>query len=372
MRVDGPDKHRCGQLRRRRPHLSHSGRMLLPPEFQSLGRVFTRRAALGGDISAYVLERAAACGTVERIAPGVYRVPVELENGEPWQVMQAEHLRRCREAQAVHPGHVVSHQSAAVAHGLQLQLHPAMNVHLTSVDRAPCSRREEGLELHHADSVTNDVVILNGLRTTTLPRTIADVLRTSRLPHGVALLDAAVREGVVTAHEVRLELNRQVRWRGRPRALMALDLHDPRRESWLESYSFVALHELGVPLPEPQVEVLNEGFHFVGRVDGLIGPVFLEADGASKYHLLVEELGVAPEESVAQTMALQAERHERLVALGLVGVRWTTKEIQRTPELVVQRVWQALNSSNHRTFRGWLRIGDKIVRPQPLPHRADS
>lgn len=359
----------CGQDLRAVPDLGHPSVMELPVELQTLP-VFTRATALRAGLSDYFLDQAAACGAVERIAHGVFRLPLALEDGEPWRATRAEHLGRCREAAVLHPGHVTSHQSAAVAHGLQLTLHPAMDVHLTSVERAPTSRREDGVVMHHCDSAANDFVTLDGLRVTTLTRTIADVLRTSRLPHSVALLDAAVRDGVVTAEQVRAELKTQVRWRGRPRALEALNLHDPRRESWLESFSFVSLHELGVPMPQPQVEVLDEGFHFVARVDGLLGAAFLEADGASKYLLLAEELGITPEESQEQTMARQVERHARLVDLGLHGVRWTTQEIQRNPELVVRRVWTAVNSSDPRRFRGWLRIGDTIAKPKPLPHQA--
>ncbi|WP_256839936.1 type IV toxin-antitoxin system AbiEi family antitoxin domain-containing protein [Ornithinimicrobium faecis] len=344
--------------------------MRLPHELRSLGPIFTRSSALEAGSSAYVLERTTADGALVRFGRGLYRVPVELEDGQPWEVARAEHLRRCREAQAVHPGHVISHQSAAVVHGMQLRLHPAMSVHLTSVDRAPCSRREPGLVMHHADSVSNDVAVVDGIRTTTPARTIADVLRTSRPPNSVALFDAAVRDGLVTAQAVRRVLDTQVRWRGRPRARQAMQLHDPRRESWLESFSFVALHELGVPLPEPQVQVLDEGFHFVGRVDGLLGSVFLEADGESKYYLLTEELGLTPAESVARVLEKQSDRHERLVGLGLQGVRWTTREIQREPGLVARRIWAAVNTANPADFNGWLRIGDRITRPQPLPHRA--
>lgn len=363
-------EHRpCGQTRRESANLRHPGEMDLPTELQELGPVFTKATALGAGLSAYWLDRASARGVVDRLAPGVFRLPVALEDGEPWRVLHSDHLQRCREAQAVHPGHVISHQSAAVLHGLQLRLHPAMNVHLTSVDRAPCSRRRDGLELHHADSVTNGVVVVDGLRVTTLARTIADILRTSRMPHSVALLDAAVRDRLVTVRAVRSEVDQQVRWRGRPRALAALDLVDPRRESWLESYSFIALHELGVPLPRPQVDVLDAGFHFVGRVDGLLGGVFLESDGASKYRLLAEELGITPEDSIARTMAAQVDRQERLERLGLRCTRWTTSEILRQPELVCNRVWQELNAADPKDFKGWLRIDGKLVKPKPLTHR---
>lgn len=323
-------------------------------------------------VTAYSLRQSLASGAIERLARGVYRTPEGFPDGRTWEVLRAEHLQRCRELQVRHPGHVVSHQSAAAVHGLQIRLHPLMNVHLTSVDRAACSRREPGAELHHADSIANRMTTVDGIRVTTLARTVADVLRTSRTPGSVALLDAAVRDERITAHEVEAVLCTQVRWRGRPRARAALALHDPRRESWLESFSFVTMHELGLPLPRPQVEVLDEGFHFVGRVDGLLGTVFLEADGASKYHLLTDELGLTSEESVSRVQAHQDERHEKLVALGLKGVRWTTREIQRNPEQVVSRVWRAVQSPDVGTFRGWLRFDGRIVRPERVTVPASA
>lgn len=332
-----------------------------------LGPVFTRSAALQSGVPAYTLRRGLENGLLERVGRGVYRTDRALADGAPWEVLRAEHLQRCREFQTVHPGHVVSHQSAAAVHALQIRLHPAMNVHLTSVKRAACSRRKDGLEMHHADSVTNDVVTIDGIPTTTLARTVADVLRTSRPPHSVAVLDAAVREGLTSIPAVRAVLDSQVRWRGRPRAREVLALHDPRRESWLESYSFIALHEFGIPVPHPQVEVLDAGFHLVGRVDGLLGTVFLEADGAAKYQLLAQELGLSPQESLARGLEAQQERHDRLVALGLTGVRWTTSQILQDPSEVARRVRQELVAEPSVPFGGWLRIGGRILSPEQLP-----
>lgn len=356
----------CGQLLRSAPGYCDPEPMDPAAVFQSLGPAFARSTALQAGATAYSLRQGLAVGQVERPARGVYRTREGLPDGKSWEILRAEHMQRCREFQVLHPGHVASHQTAAAVHGLQIRLHPLMNVHLTSVDRAPCSRRKPGLELHHADSATNDATLVDGLRTTTLARTIADVLRTSRPPTSVALLDAAVRDGLITDRDVKAVLDVQVRWRGRPRALEALAMHDPLRESWLESFSFVSMHELGLPLPRPQVEVLDEGFHFVGRVDGLLGDVFLEADGASKYYLLTEELGITPEESVSRVQSLQDERHERLVELGLKGVRWTTQEIQKNPDQVVGRVWRAVQDPVSTTFRGWLRIDGRILRPERL------
>lgn len=333
---------------------------------QALGTVFTRSAALQAGVSPYTLRRMIEQGHLRRVGRGVYEARVAFTDGQPWELVRAEHLRRCREEASIHPGHIISHQSAGVPHDLQMRLHPAMDVHLTSVERAPCSRRGDGVRLHHADSVTNDFTVIDGLRVTKLNRTLADILRTSRPPHAVAALDAAVRAEKTTAAQVRAVLDTQVRWKGRPRALESLALHDPARESWLESFSFVSLHELGVPMPRPQVEVLDEGFHLVGRVDGLLGAVFLEADGASKYRLLSDELGITPEESLARTLAAQEKRHRNLVALGLTGVRWSTNEITRMPEGVADRVAQAVARADPARFRGWLRVDGRIMKPLPV------
>lgn len=332
---------------------------------RDLGPIFTWASALEAGLTAYQLRKALASGDIERVGRGVYRVRESLADAPTWELVRAEHLRRCRELLALHPGHVASHQTAAVVHDLQLRLHPLMDVQLTSVDRVPCSRREPGAFLHHAQSIATDATTVDGIRTTTVARTVADILRTSRPCHSLALLDAAVRAGHTTRAEVEAVLRTQVRWRGRPRAKEALELHDPRRESWLESFSFVTLHELGLPMPRPQVEVLDEGFHFVGRVDGMLGPVFLEADGASKYLLLTEELGLSAEESISRRIAEQQQRHEHLTALGLTGVRWTTQEITHRPEQVVGRIWRALQSTDPADFRGWLRRDGRIERPEP-------
>lgn len=329
-----------------------------------LPAVFRLREAIAGDLTPYQLRAAYDGGLVRRPARGVYRQVGTLVPADPWDMVRAEHLQRCAEALARFPGHVASHQSAAALHDLTIVLHPAAEVHLTAVDGAPRSRHHPGVCLHHADSVINHTVRAHGLRATTITRTIADVLRTSRLPHSVGLLDAAARSGVAKPDSVRREVDGQVRWRGRPRALAALALHDPRRESWLESYSFVELHEHGIPLPLAQVEVLDAGFHLVGRVDGLIEETgtFLEADGAAKYRLLASELGVSQEESLDRTVAAQQRRHDRLLGLGLTGARWTTQEIMGAPELVARRVDAAMTLGDPSRFTGWLRYDGRVVR----------
>lgn len=364
----------------RRGHTLHCGGVHEP--FSQLPRIFRWQDALAAGATQHRVRAAVAGGTISRLSPGIYLRPEALEEGEPWELVRAQHLRRCAELLTRHPGHAASHQTAAALHGLDLAIHPESDVHLTAVERVARTQRYAGAHLHHADSVPTATVTVDGIRVTTIARTLADVLRTSKPPHSVAVLDGALREGRVTAAEVKSELDRQVRWKGRPRALDAFGLRDARRETWLESYSFVRLYGLGLPLPLPQVEILDEGFHLVGRVDGLIEETgtFLEADGADKYLIPARTAGVSDDESIQQSTEAQSIRHNRLVGLGLTGARWTTEEAVHAPEMVIRRIREAMRAGDPARFRGWLRYGGRILSlgeaarqsraPASPPHRA--
>lgn len=282
-------------------------------------------------------------GEVDRVAHGQYRTRLSPPQGKPWDVTVHRHLDRLAVALRRFPGHVPSHSSAAVIHGLELMISPDSPVELTCLQRTPRSRREGDVILHHCDDNDVPVTEVDGMPVTTLARTVADTLRTRGLPHGAALLDAVRRQGLLTLDEVLTVLDGQRRWRGRPRAMAAVTLSDPRRETWLESFSFVRLHELGVPLPLAQPTVTDMSGQFVGRPDGLLCEkgVFLEADGSGKYFL-----DGRPDESVEETVRRKLEeerlRHLRLESLGLRGVRWTPDEILHQADLVAGRVWAAM------------------------------
>lgn len=241
------------------------------------------------------------------------------------------------------PGHVPSHSSAAVVHGLELLISPDSPVELTCLRGVPRSRREGDVILHHCDDNAVPVSEVDGMAVTALPRTIADTMRTRRLAHGTALLDGALRQDLLTLDEVVDVLDGQRRWRGRPTAMAGVTLSDPRRETWLESFSFVRLHELGVPIPLAQPSIVDPDGRFVGRPDGLLCQVgvFLEADGTGKYFL-----DGRPDESTEDTVRRKLEeeklRHVRLESLGLRGVRWTPHEILREADLVAGRVYAAM------------------------------
>ncbi|WP_298747373.1 hypothetical protein [uncultured Serinicoccus sp.] len=314
-------------------------------DLDSLPSVFSRRFALDAGMSSRELTELLLLGEMVRESRSWFRRPrASLQpDQEEWQRVQGEHLDRLRLQLQRFPGHVASHTSAALLHGLAVTISPDAPVELTVLEGVQRSRTLPGVILHHCDSAGTEVAVVDGLRTTNLFRTVADTARTRRLPHSTALVDDALRRGMLTTSDLRKQLDLQKRWRGRPKAVAALALSDPRRETWLESFSFVTLHERGLPIPLAQVDILDDDGTFLARTDGLQpeSASFYEADGRGKYFLDQSET-VSPEQSVRGRMEAEQRRHGSLCEIGLRGVRWTSDEILGDPESVASRAKQVL------------------------------
>lgn len=295
-------------------------------------------------------------GLVERVTHGTYRKRLDVSGTDAWRRITERHLALAQQQATRLQAYAVSHTTGGVVHELSLPISDQSPVEMTVIDCAPRTRRSGMVIVHHSDSIENTTEVVGGLRVTPFARTTADVLRTRSLPTGVALLDEVARSRPEKLPDIRAELDEQVRWPGRPKALGALQVVDPRRETWLESYSFASLHVRGVPFPVPQVEIFDEDGVFVARVDGLDAQTgtFFEADGLGKYFL--DALGEPDEIEATVRRNLQSERwrHDRLVDLGLTGVRWMSHEIRSDPDTVVSRVNAARAAGQPAKFRGWV------------------
>lgn len=328
------------------------------PALATLPDSFNTRQARAAGLTQPVLERLVRAQKITRVRRGLFRQTAVVDaTAKRWQQVLDDHLARLGLALLAHPHHAASHLSAAALYGWPVRLNPASVVHLTVLDVEPRSRRVADRYLHHSDSITNDIERVRGLAVLRRERTVADCLRTMRPASAVAIADGALREGEVAAADVEQIIHRQRHWVGRPKARRALQLVDPARESWLESYSFVTLSEWGVELPLPQVEVFDATYRFVGRVDGLWlrhGTV-AEADGAGKYLSggSVDELPTSL--SAARRVVAERKRERSLLDLGLQVVRWDTDEILKAPQSVVRRVAEARQSGDLGRFRGRLR-----------------
>ena len=316
------------------------------------------------------MDRVLESGEIVRLRHGWFAQATLEDPRAGWEGRVDQHLERLRNALASRPGHAASHTSAALLHGLAVTVAPEAPVHLTTVDRAACSRTLQGLRIHRSETVTNETELVAGVRSTLLVRTIADVLRTRTLPHGVAMLDDVLRRGLIDLNSVRQLVDRQVRWGGRPKALAAIHLADQARETWGESFSFTHLHLQGQPLPLPQVEVYDATRAFVARVDGLWPEtgVVGECDGEMKYFLDDLEEDATPEETVLRRLAEEKIRQERIEATGLGVARWSPAQVRDDPDRVSRRINRIAASVRPEEFTGWVRWDGEM---RKLPFSVD-
>ena len=278
-----------------------------------------------GQVDRNVGERALRAGELQRVRRGVVGLAVV----PAWR-------RELAAAVLVTAADVVvTHQSAAMMHGLPLWTPYAGAPVLSRVrpEGSPVPGRQRVSPLASAiDPV--DRVVIEGLPVATVARTAVDLARIGPLAGSVMAVDAALRMGVSTA-ELDAVLERCRGWPGRRRAVVAVAFGDPRAESPLESLVRLRMHEGGLPAPELQVS-LGGRYGPLARVDFLVeGRVVVEADGMLKY---------------ADPLALRQEkvREDQLRDLGFEVVRCTWAEVAGGPDILVGRVLRALARPDRR------------------------
>ncbi|HEY8046763.1 MAG TPA: DUF559 domain-containing protein [Streptosporangiaceae bacterium] len=221
-----------------------------------------------------------------------------------------------------------SHQSAARVHGLGVAGHePAPLIQIT---RAPGDRGgrkgRPGVLVHVAALPAEHVVSYRGVLLTSVPRTVIDLARVLPFAEGVAVADSALHAGLTSKTALAAVIADCPRWPGLRRAREVTAFGDARAESVLESLGRAVFHQAGLPPPDLQVWVGDDG-EVIGRADFLwrrqrtIG----EADGALKYQ--------TPTRARAQL-----DRDARLRAAGYEVVHFSWPEITRVPAQVVDAI----------------------------------
>jgi hypothetical protein len=326
-----------------------------------LGQPFTTADAASVGLTADVLARGVRRGLLVRPTRGCYVLAGVWSDAGP----RGQHLLLVTALVSARPGAVVTHHSAALLHGLPMPVDCPRFVSLTTDHSRRTSAPPTPDRLRNAALPADHVTQRSGLRVTTPGRTVVDCLRELPLPDAVAVADAAVRDGLTTVPELRRLRHQQRRWPGIRAADDGIPLIDPLRETWLESFSFTRLWQLGVPLPECQVSVYDARGRFVGRVDGLWrerGTV-AEADGAGKY---LGELTLDGPSGAAAARLVLAEkiREDRLRGTGLEVVRWGFQDVRRAALDLVERVEAAWERDDLGRFRG------RLVSRQPSGARG--
>jgi hypothetical protein len=220
-----------------------------------------------------------------------------------------------------------SHRSAALVYGLGLVGRAESVAEITKApgDQGSYTGRRD-VRVHIAALPADHVVSYHGVPLTSVPRTVIDLARTLPFAEGVAVADSALYARLTSKSELAAVIAQCPRWPGLRRAREVTAFSDARAESVLESLSRAAFHLAGLPPPDLQVWVGDDG-EVIGRVDFLwrryrtIG----EADGALKYQTPAR----------ART---QLERDARLRAAGYEVVHFTWPQITRAPALVIEDI----------------------------------
>lgn len=279
--------------------------------------VISRSRAVRAGLSADQIERRVRSGQWERVLPGVYRI-----EGAPltWQA------RLSAVSLWAGPGAVFSHRTAAALWGFT-RFKQSGPVHVTLRRRA---QNPEGVVAHRAAGI--EVGAANGLRVTSVLRTLLDLSATEPESDVRASVDEALRRKWTTTEKLQSFVARNSRHRGV--AFLSKLLHeylggDGPTESELEAQVQELLEAEGFPRASRQQALLVGGrrrrldFTFPGT------KVVIEADGYA-WH------------SSPLSFERDRARISALTARGFRVLQWTWAGLHERPDELVRDLRLAL------------------------------
>ena len=234
-----------------------------------------------------------------------------------------DHLLRCRATALLMPQEAaLGGRSAAAVLGAPA---PDWRDPVTVVLPAPAKwRGPSGVRVHQVglrpDDVREDGY---GLRWTTPLRTAWDVATFETTATAVGVLDAMLRDGLVTRRGVGDRLRHRPGSRGSRRVRRVLDLADARSESPPESWVRVACVLAGLPAPVPQYDVVGDS-GWLARVD-LAWP---------EHRVIVEYEGEHHFDGVQ--IVVDDARLARLVAAGWLVIRLAAHDLRALDDVVAR------------------------------------
>ncbi len=177
---------------------------------------------------------------------------------------------------------VLSHLSAALLWALPLTRAVQTRA---EVARPARSCRYRQLLVRKRSLLPEEVTSVDGMRATTVRRTLLDVALDYPLDVSVPMIDHALRAKLLTTDDLTTMHASIHRRRGSVRARTALALGDAVRESPAESVCAVRFHEYDLAGFVPQVSFGTNDDGFIARVDFLHreAKVIVEVNGEIKY-----------------------------------------------------------------------------------------
>ena len=284
--------------------------------------VTLRREYLASGYTDRAIDTMVRDGTLARVRRGAYVA------GDVWRNLDdnGRHSLRARAVQKQACTQVVlSHVTGLLEFdsptwGLDLS-----EVHVTRRD-GRAGRREAGVHQHVGLIADGDVVLHNGVHVMRPDRLALEVATSTDVEHALPVLCDLLHRKIITGAELTERHRTMVFW---PRSLgseVAVRLADPRIESVGEARTWHLCFAQGLPMPEPQYEIVDRWGRVLARVDFAwpeLG-VFVEFDGRIKYEKLLRD-GERPSDVVVR----EKEREKlicRLTGWRCVRLTWADLE----------------------------------------------
>ena len=276
---------------------------------------------------------------IRSVTAGLHRVRRGVFTTYEVSDRQARHLLATRATLRMRQQVVASHTSAAVAHGLWVPPELLDAVHVTATAPHVKDSTRNGVHLHAGPIPPHDVVSIDEVVATRIPRTVADCAMMLPFVDAVIVADQALQQPDVTPQDLELALAARGRRRGVARARRVLRASDWGAESPGETRIRLILVDAGFDV-ESQVVICRRDGTFVARVDLKLRdhPVFVEFDGRAKY-----QMGA----SMEAVLWAEKLRFDKVHELGLEGFRVIWNHLAR-PRSVVERTHQAIARAEKR------------------------
>ncbi len=303
----------------------------------SVNTVSLARDLAAQGLSPDEIARLSRTGELERVRRGAYAPRTTVaDDRERHRLLVEATVRQTSEAA------VVSHGSAAALHDLPIWSDGLTRVHLTR-DRPTGAKVRRYVHQHSGPLAPDEVTEIDGIRVTTLARTVVDLGRSLPFARSVAVTDAALARGL-PVDALHQSLVGAAGRTGIGAARRTAAFSDGRSESVGESTSRVVLFQSGVPTPQLQYEVFDLTGGLVGRSDfcweeqRTLG----EFDGKVKYGRLLK-----PGQAASDVVWAEKLREDRLRDLGWQVVRWVWDDLAR-PRALVERLERAFLRGSRR------------------------
>lgn len=181
----------------------------------------------------------------------------------------------------------LSHKSALIVHGLPIPYLRAEDELRVETAHPTHSTRGGAVHVRRRNIDGADRVVVDGIRVTTVLRTLWDIARDYPLAFSVAVIDSALHQLLVSGEALQEYAERHPSRTGQSRIDRALANMDGRRETVAESICAMRFVEHLITGFEPQVEIFDEQGRFVARTDfaDKEARVVAEFDGAVKYYM---------------------------------------------------------------------------------------